>query len=156
MYNEDGDFTMKKSVLICNPNSGKNNKEVLAKKFKDILNDYGYEVEIIFTKYAGHAKKIMTELPDLVDTLIEDYMGIFGKIENFTNIIDIPECPIEYLETLLALCDNSKDLLQGRSELESDLDAIKSLIDSTLYQLKELTKLQEPKHLTGYLKTKMF
>lgn len=96
------------------------------------------------------------ELPDLVDTLIEDYMGIFGKIENFTNIIDIPECPIEYLETLLALCDNSKDLLQGRSELESDLDAIKSLIDSTLYQLKELTKLQEPKHLTGYLKTKMF
>ena len=70
MYNEDGDFTMKKSVLICNPNSGKNNKEVLAKKFKDILNDYGYEVEIIFTKYAGHAKKIMVELPDLVDLVI--------------------------------------------------------------------------------------
>ena len=70
MYNEDGDFTMKKSVLICNPNSGKNNKEVLAKKFKDILNDYGYEVEIIFTKYAGHAKKIMVELPDLIDLVI--------------------------------------------------------------------------------------
>ena len=96
------------------------------------------------------------EFPDLVDTLIEDYMGIFGKIENFNNIIDIPKCPIEYLETLLELCDNSKNLLQGKSELESDLDAIKSLIDSTLYQLKELTKLQEPKHLPGYLKTKMF
>ena len=28
---------MKRSVLICNPNSGKNNKEILADKFKSIL-----------------------------------------------------------------------------------------------------------------------
>ena len=61
---------MKKSVLICNPNSGKNNKEVLANKFKNILNEYGYEVDIIFTKYAGHAKKIMTELSDDIDLVI--------------------------------------------------------------------------------------
>ena len=61
---------MKKSVLICNPNSGKNNKEVLANKFKNILNEYGYEVDIIFTKYAGHAKKIMTELSGDIDLVI--------------------------------------------------------------------------------------
>ncbi len=61
---------MKKSVLICNPNSGKNNKEVLANKFKNILNEYEYEVDIIFTKYAGHAKKIMTELSDDIDLVI--------------------------------------------------------------------------------------
>ena len=61
---------MKKSVLICNPNSGKNNKEVLANKFKNILNEYGYEVDIIFTKYAGHAKKIMNELSDDIDLVI--------------------------------------------------------------------------------------
>ena len=61
---------MKKSVLICNQNRKKNNKEVLANKFKNILNEYGYEVDIIFTKYAGHAKKIMTELSDDIDLVI--------------------------------------------------------------------------------------
>lgn len=61
---------MKKSVLICNPNSGKNNKEVLADKFEKILNEYGYSVNVIFTKYAGHAKKIISELSDTVDLVI--------------------------------------------------------------------------------------
>lgn len=61
---------MKKSVLICNPNSGKNNKEILAQKFETILNQYGYSVEIIFTKYAGHAKKIMMGLADDIDLVI--------------------------------------------------------------------------------------
>ena len=63
-------ISLKKSVLICNPNSGKNNKEVLSLKFKDILKEYGYEVEIIFTKYAGHAKKIISSLPDDTDLVI--------------------------------------------------------------------------------------
>ena len=61
---------MKKSVLICNPNSGKNNKEVLAHKFETILNEYGYDIDIVFTKYAGHAKKIISELPDSTDLVI--------------------------------------------------------------------------------------
>lgn len=63
-------ISLKKSVLICNPNSGKNNKEVLSLKFKDILKEYGYEVEIIFTKYAGHAKKIISSLSDDTDLVI--------------------------------------------------------------------------------------
>lgn len=95
------------------------------------------------------------KLPDLVDTLIEDYMGCFGKVESYNNIIEYGENPIEYLEKLKALCDSSVDLLQGKSELESDLDAIKSLIDSTLYQLKELTKLTESHHLSGFIKNKL-
>ena len=71
---------MKKCVLICNPNSGKNNKKDLARKFRDILLDYNYETEIIFTKYQGHAKKIMSELdnPDLVVSLGGD--GTFNEI----------------------------------------------------------------------------
>ena len=65
---------MKKCVLICNPNSGKNNKKELVRKFKDILLEHDYETEIIFTKYAGHAKKIISELdnPDLVVSLGDD------------------------------------------------------------------------------------
>lgn len=71
---------MKKCVLICNPNSGKNNKKELVRKFKDILLEHDYETEIIFTKYAGHAKKIISELdnPDLVVSLGGD--GTFNEI----------------------------------------------------------------------------
>ena len=71
---------MKKCVLICNPNSGKNNKKELVQKFKDILFKYDYETEIIFTKYSGHAKKIVGELgnPDLVVSLGGD--GTFNEI----------------------------------------------------------------------------
>ena len=61
---------MKKSVLICNPNSGKNNKDVLAHKCKNVLNEYGYSVDIMFTKYAGHAKKIIADLPETIDLVI--------------------------------------------------------------------------------------
>ncbi len=61
---------MKKSVLICNPNSGHNNKEVLASKCEALLKRYGYEVEVIFTKYAGHAKEIISSLADDTDLVI--------------------------------------------------------------------------------------
>lgn len=61
---------MKKSVLICNPNSGHNNKEVLASKCEGLLTKYGYEVEVIFTKYAGHAKEIISSLADDTDLVI--------------------------------------------------------------------------------------
>ena len=61
---------MKKSVLICNPNSGKNNKDVLAQKCKSLLKEYGYSVDILFTKYAGHEKKIIADLPETIDLVI--------------------------------------------------------------------------------------
>ena len=61
---------MKKSVLICNPNSGKDNKKDLVKEFQEVLCEKGYETQVIFTKYAGHAKKIISELDDDIDLVI--------------------------------------------------------------------------------------
>ena len=109
---------MKKSVLICNPNSGKNNKEVLANKFKNILNEYGYEVDIIFTKYAGHAKKIMTELSDDIDLngakikpignserpFSGEFDGNGCKISNFSVIADSDS----YNVGLFGKCQNAQ------------------------------------------------
>ncbi len=71
---------MKKCALICNPNSGKNDKKSLVKEFENILLNNGYNTEIIFTKYAGHAKKIIAELEhkDLVISLGGD--GTFNEI----------------------------------------------------------------------------
>ena len=60
---------MKKSIIIYNPNSGKNSKEKTLPKLKEVLNDYNYEVEIIETKKKGHATTLVKEVP-YVDLLI--------------------------------------------------------------------------------------
>jgi len=55
---------MKKCVIICNPNSGNKNKKNLIGRFKTILEEHGYEVDVRITKYASHASKIIKELSD--------------------------------------------------------------------------------------------
>lgn len=94
------------------------------------------------SKYAAHMAldEYYKEMPELVDTLIENYQGIYGKVDDYKNILDFNEDPIKYLEDLRDICVNSKELLQQNTELESDMDSILSLIDSTLYKLKELTE----------------
>lgn len=71
---------MKKCILICNPNSGKNDKNYLAQEFKKILKEKDYETEVIFTKYSGHAKSIISSLNevDLVISLGGD--GTFNEV----------------------------------------------------------------------------
>lgn len=60
---------MKKCTIICNPQSGQNDKKQMLNDFKEILNKYNYELNYIFTEYKGHATKITKELPD-IDLLI--------------------------------------------------------------------------------------
>jgi hypothetical protein len=99
-------------------------------------------------KYSKHIalNEFYEDIVELVDTLIEDYMGIYGKVEDYKNLMTSEEMSaIEYLKELRDLCKNSsKELFdEDDSELFSDIDNIVSLIDSTLYKLKELdeTKL---------------
>lgn len=61
---------MKKCVIICNPNSGKNDKKKLILKFKVILNKYDYETEVLYTKYRSHAKEMVRKLPDDTDLVV--------------------------------------------------------------------------------------
>lgn len=60
---------MMKAVLIYNPNSGKLINRNDIKKLYKIFENYGYDVEIIYTEYKGHAKEITKKLKD-VDLLI--------------------------------------------------------------------------------------
>lgn len=50
-----------KIAFIINPNSGTNNKKALPETINRILGDK-YEVNSIFTEYAGHAKEIVKQL----------------------------------------------------------------------------------------------
>ena len=96
------------------------------------------------SKYYAHMAldEYYKEMPELIDTLIEDWQGINGKIQNYTNILEPqPIDAIEYLNQIRELVKfGREDFLNGESELESDADAILSLIDATLYKLKELSE----------------
>ena len=56
---------MMKCVIIYNPNSGKLTNRNDVKKIYKLLDNYGYETEIIYTEYKGHAKKIMHDLKNV-------------------------------------------------------------------------------------------
>ena len=60
---------MKKCVVIYNPNSGKLTNRNDVKKIYKILENYGYDTEIIYTEYRGHARQITKKLKD-VDLLL--------------------------------------------------------------------------------------
>lgn len=82
MYDKLGDF-MKKCVVICNPHSGKKKKDVYISKFKEILNEYSYDVQVLFTSYQGHAKKIIFNLDDDVDLVVS-----FGGDGTFNEVVN--------------------------------------------------------------------
>lgn len=107
-------------------------------------------------KYSSHMAldDFYKEMPELVDTLIEDYMGIYGKVENYKNVLNGVELDtIDYLERLRGISLASQKKLLKDPELKSDVDDILSLIDSTMYKLKELTESEYGyKNIVDFLK----
>lgn len=70
---------MKKCVLIYNPQSGHKNISNSLPIMKEMLNNYGYESEIICTEYKGHTTEIVKNLEhvDLVISMGGD--GTFNE-----------------------------------------------------------------------------
>lgn len=92
-------------------------------------------------KYSKHMAldEFYKDMPEAVDDLIEAYQGHNSvKVEDYKNIIDAREYDaLGYLEALHDMIHESKYLLEG-SELLSLLDECLSIIDSTMYKLREL------------------
>lgn len=81
------------------------------------------------------------DIVDVVDSLIEDYMSIHGKVENYVNLLSEKEMTaLEYLEKLREFTRESADKLldEDDTELFSDVDNILSVMDTAIYKLKEL------------------
>ena len=53
---------MKKCALIYNPHSGRKAKFKFMPQFEKMLEKYGYETEVFFTEYKGHAVEIVKNL----------------------------------------------------------------------------------------------
>ena len=61
---------MKKCVMIYNAKSGKKKSNKLLDEFERIINEYGYNLVIKYTKKRGHAESIVKSLKDDVDLVI--------------------------------------------------------------------------------------
>lgn len=95
-------------------------------------------------KYAKHMAldEFYKEMPDKVDALIEAWMGANGrKIKSYENVLQSSNMnTLKYLGELKKVCKQGYDLLDDNEELEGLLDDIVSLINSTLYKVKELNE----------------
>ena len=111
------------------------------------------------SKYSKHMAldEFYKDMPDLVDDLIEAYVGHTGKkVEDFKNVLKAEDLnALEYLEELHEICQSGYDLLpEDAPELKSAVDAIKEKIDSVMYKVRELKENQSShmKSLSEYLK----
>ena len=95
-------------------------------------------------KYSKHMAldEFYKKMPELVDNLIEVWMGAKGhKIDGFNNVIQSSNLnTIKYLQELRGVVKKGYELMEGEPELEACLDDILTLIDSTLYKVKELSE----------------
>ena len=103
-------------------------------------------------KYSKHIalNEFYDDVVDLVDDLIEEYQGLHGVVKNLKNVLTTDEMDArDYLNELREMTEAGKDFFE-EDELKSDVDAILSLIDKTLYKLNEL-KESKMKSLADYL-----
>lgn len=103
-------------------------------------------------KYSSHMAldEYYKEAPELIDALIEGWQGTHDKIENYVNLLADKtfDTAVDYLTELRKITKEGRTLMDS-SELESDTDAILSLIDGVIYKLKEL---KENVGLVDYLR----
>lgn len=93
------------------------------------------------SKYSKHIAldEFYKEMPEKVDALIEAYQASNDTIEDYENVLDNDMNALEYLKVLKKICKEGRELL-GESELESLMDNILALIDSTIYKVQNLTE----------------
>lgn len=104
----------------------------------------GWRKHLKSAKYGKHIalQEFYEEMPDKVDALIEGWMGAHGKkVGAFQNVLTSSNMnTLKYLQELKKICKEGYDLLDDNEELESLLDDIVNLINSTLYKVKELSE----------------
>lgn len=89
--------------------------------------------------YAQHKalNKYYDSLLDFIDSFVEAYQGLYGIVK-----LEIPSStdqnPIKHLEELHKFIDDNKKTFTD-SALLNQIDEVKTLIQSTLYKLKNLS-----------------
>lgn len=106
-------------------------------------------------KYSKHEAldEFYKKMPELVDKLIEGWMGANGKkVNNYINTLQSSNMnTLKYLKELKFVVKQGYPLMSGNSDLEASLDDILELINTTLYKVHELTE-SEVCSLTDFIK----
>lgn len=93
-------------------------------------------------KYSAHKalNEYYDEAGDAVDAIIEAYMGIYGKVEPGKNAVEVTGDAVAYLEAIRDFTKESTEAFidEKDTEIRSEIDSYLTLLDSTLYKLKEL------------------
>lgn len=71
---------MKKCVVIINPTSGRNKKLKHLQQMGKILNEYGYDAEILLTQHKGHAIEIIKNIEDADLVISVGGDGTFNEV----------------------------------------------------------------------------
>ena len=78
------------------------------------------------------------EVVELVDDLVEAYMGCYEQIKSFPSVYHQPKEAVKYMESLKNFVDDARKDLPQESQIQNIIDEIAQLIDSTLYKLRFL------------------
>lgn len=99
-----------------------------------------WKAHLMTDRYSDHMAldEYYKEMPEKIDSFIESFLSINGKINDYKNTLEFNGNAIKYITELKSLVVDGRDKYASTTELESAIDDILSLIDSTLYKLKEL------------------
>ena len=99
-----------------------------------------WKAHLMTDRYSDHMAldEYYKEMPEKIDSFIESFLSINGKINDYKNTLEFNGNAIEYITELKSLVVDGRDKYASTTELESAIYDILSLIDSTLYKLKEL------------------
>lgn len=80
--------------------------------------------------------KFYEEIVELTDGLIESYQGRKGVLVDYPNTYDPPkQTGLDEILELASFIDANRSVLGTESELQNEVDSIRSLVDSTIYKL---------------------
>jgi len=102
-------------------------------------------------KHSEHVilEEYYEDAQEIIDRIIESYQGKFNIVifEYGNRIFDYEKEDILYLSELRDFVQNGRNMFDdivSSSEIMSEIDTLLSLLDSTLYKLKNLTESKKP------------
>ena len=101
----------------------------------------GHILHLQTRSYAQHKAldEFYSELPGLVDSVIEAYQGKYGLITEYPNGYNMPSgAALNVVSGLSDYVMSTRANVASDSEIQNLIDGIQELIDSTIYKLRFL------------------
>lgn len=98
----------------------------------------GHILHLQTKSYSEHKalQKYYEQLPDLVDSIIEEWQGAYQKIVEYPNTYEAPNS--DALQEVMAVRDflvKNRAIVGDYSSIQNSVDNLMSLLDSTVYRL---------------------